>query len=92
MIVLYSLTCPVGIAVGIGIASTYNGETEAARGVQGAFNGVSGGMLLYISLVQLIAEDMSKAFAGAAGPRTRLLSYAALLLGAGLMCMLAVWA
>lgn len=92
MIVVYSLTCPVGVAIGIGIAQTYNSETDTARGLQGSFNGVSGGMLLYISLVQLIAEDMSRAFQGHSGPRVRLLSYAFLLLGGGLMCMLAVWA
>ncbi len=55
MILTYSLTCPVGIAVGMGIAETYDEESERARGVQGAFNGVSGGMLLYIALVQVRA-------------------------------------
>lgn len=92
MIIVYSLTCPVGIAIGIGVAETYDGESVRARGIQGAFNGVSGGMLLSISLVQLIAEDMSKAFNGGSGRGVRLLSYAALILGAGFMCMLAVWA
>ncbi len=91
MVVVYSLTCPVGIAVGIGIAETYDPESTEARAVQGVFNGVSGGMLLYISLVQLIAEDMGKVQSGAASRSVRVMSYLALICGAALMCMLAVW-
>lgn len=53
MILTYSLTCPVGIAVGMAIAETYDPDSTRSRGVQGAFNGVSGGMLLYIALVQV---------------------------------------
>ncbi len=48
-----------GIA-GIAIASSYDPSSERARAAQGCLNGVSGGMLLYISLVQLVAEDMGK--------------------------------
>ncbi|KXZ44707.1 hypothetical protein GPECTOR_63g34 [Gonium pectorale] len=98
MILTYSLTCPVGIAVGMGIAETYDEESERARGVQGAFNGVSGGMLLYISLVQMIAEDMGRVSATAASgqglgqARSRLGCFAALCGGAGAMCLLALWA
>ena len=44
MSLAYSLTCPIGIAIGMAIAASYDGESEMARGVQGAFNGVSGGM------------------------------------------------
>ncbi|GFR42139.1 hypothetical protein Agub_g2985, partial [Astrephomene gubernaculifera] len=60
MIATYSLTCPLGIAVGMAIAQSYDGESRRALGVQGALNGVSGGLLLYISLVQLVAEDMGR--------------------------------
>ncbi|KXZ44705.1 hypothetical protein GPECTOR_63g32 [Gonium pectorale] len=92
MILTYSLTCPVGIAVGMGIAETYDEESERARGVQGAFNGVSGGMLLYISLVQLIAEDMGRLVPGRDSARSRLGAFVALCGGAASMCLLAVWA
>ncbi|PNW81418.1 hypothetical protein CHLRE_07g355150v5 [Chlamydomonas reinhardtii] len=93
MILTYSLTCPVGIAVGMAIASSYDAESERARGVQGTLNGVSGGMLMYISLVQLVAEDMGRFVPGSpsGGASARLLSFLALFLGAGSMCILAVW-
>ncbi|KAG2429752.1 hypothetical protein HXX76_010536 [Chlamydomonas incerta] len=93
MVLTYSLTCPVGIAVGMAIASSYDEESERARGVQGTLNGVSGGMLLYISLVQLVAEDMGRFVPGSpgGGASARLLSFLALFLGAGSMCLLAIW-
>ena len=91
----YSLTCPAGVAAGMALARLYDPESEVARGVQGTLDGVSGGMLLYISLVQLVAEDMGRFVPaggeGGAGAGRRLMSFAALCGGAGAMCLLAVW-
>eukprot|EP00798_Chlamydomonas_sp_ICE-L_P012150 gene12150-15262_t len=58
-------------------------QSVAAVAVQGALNCVSGGMLLYISLVQLIAEDFSRddlSFPSSA--RLKLWSYVSLCMGA----------
>ncbi|KAJ9515114.1 hypothetical protein QJQ45_028915 [Haematococcus lacustris] len=60
MIVVYSLTCPIGVAVGVGIANSYDPSSVAALAVQGVLNGVSGGMLLYVALVMIIAEDFTR--------------------------------
>ncbi|KAG2429753.1 hypothetical protein HXX76_010537 [Chlamydomonas incerta] len=94
----YSLTCPAGVATGMALARLYDPDSEVARGVQGTLNGVSGGMLLYISLVQLVAEDMGRFVpgggaggGGGAGTGRRLMSFAALCGGAGAMCLLAIW-
>lgn len=59
MVIIYSLTCPAGVAIGIGVAETYDPESTKAAAIQGVFNGVSAGMLLYVALVQLIAEDFN---------------------------------
>ncbi|GIL58679.1 hypothetical protein Vafri_13673 [Volvox africanus] len=92
MILTYSLTCPVGIAVGMAIAKTYDAESTKSRGIQGVFNGVSGGMLLYISLVQLVAEDMGRLVPGRDSAMNRMACFAAFCGGAASMCLLAVWA
>ncbi len=64
-----------------------------ALATQGTFNCISGGMLLYISLIQLIAEDFSREDSSKpASGRVRLGSYAALFLGAASMCIIAIWA
>ncbi|KAF8065477.1 hypothetical protein HT031_003078 [Scenedesmus sp. PABB004] len=91
MLVVYSLTTPLGIAIGIAISSSYDPDSVTSRAVQGTLNGVSGGMLLYIALFQLIAEEFSREDLLVRG-RLRGGMYAALALGAALMCVLGVWA
>lgn len=91
MLLLYAITTPIGIAVGIAIASSYNPETVTSRAVQGTLNGVSGGMLLYIGMYQLIAEEFSREDI-LVKPRLRAGMYLALMLGAASMCVLGLWA
>lgn len=54
---LFSITAPIGIAIGIAIAKSYEEESKTSHFIQGIFNGLSCGLLLYVSFVQLIAED-----------------------------------
>ena len=49
-------------------------------------------MLLYISLVQLIAEDMGRFSSSGRDGRLRLGCWAALAGGSAAMCLLAIWA
>ena len=56
MAAAYSVMAPAGIAVGIAVSDTYNGESVTARAVQGTINGVSGGVLLYLAAVMITAE------------------------------------
>ncbi|KAI8474633.1 MAG: ZIP family transporter [Monoraphidium minutum] len=90
MLTLYALTTSIGIAIGIAVASTYDHDSVTSRAVQGTLNGVSGGMLLYISLFQLIAEEFSREDL-LVRPRLRLGMTAGMLLGAACMCVLAIW-
>ncbi|KNA24061.1 hypothetical protein SOVF_019170, partial [Spinacia oleracea] len=91
MSVFFSLTTPVGIAVGIGINSIYNDSSPTALIVQGLLNSVAAGILIYMALVDLLAQDFmspkvqnnTKLFFGA---------NLTLLLGAGFMAILAIWA
>lgn len=93
MIVTYALTCPVGVAIGIAVADLYNADSRTAITVQGTLNGVSAGFLLYIALIQLVAEDFSRVDTQRAQALPlRLAMYAAILGGAAAMCLLAIWA
>jgi zinc transporter 1/2/3 len=42
MLVTYSITTPIGIAIGIAVSSSYNPRSVTSRAVQGTLNGVSG--------------------------------------------------
>lgn len=90
MLFLYTITTPIGIAIGIAIASGYDPNSITSKAVQGTLNGVSGGMLIYIGMYQLIAEEFSRDDL-LVKPRLRYGMYAALLLGSACMCILGIW-
>ena len=91
MVLFFSLTTPVGIAVGIGISSVYNENSPTALIVEGLLNSVAAGILIYMALVDLLAADFMN-------PRVQsklklqIGINISLLIGAGLMSLLAKWA
>ncbi|CAO2818056.1 unnamed protein product [Amaranthus hypochondriacus] len=90
MACFFALTTPGGIAVGIGLASFYNPASPRALIVEGILDSISAGILVYMSLVDLIAADfMSKKMRS--NMRLQIVSYFALFMGAALMSSLAVW-
>ncbi|KAJ8459569.1 hypothetical protein OPV22_032495 [Ensete ventricosum] len=91
MAVFFSLTAPIGISLGIAISSTYDDTSSAALIIQGIFNAASAGILVYMSLVDLLAADFKNPRVQSNG-RLQLGAHLALLLGAGLMSLLARWA
>ncbi|KAG8085903.1 hypothetical protein GUJ93_ZPchr0010g9402 [Zizania palustris] len=91
MALFFSLTTPAGIAVGIAISSVYDENSPTALVVQGLLESAAAGILIYMALVDFLAEDFMKAKVQSRG-RLQLAMNVSLLLGAALMSMLAVWA
>ncbi|RVX17514.1 Zinc transporter 4, chloroplastic [Vitis vinifera] len=82
---------PAGIAFGTAISSSYNPDSPRALVIEGIFDCVSAGILIYMALVDLIAADfLSKRMK--CNVRLQVLSYLMLFLGAGMMSALAIWA
>lgn len=91
MATFFAITTPLGIAIGIGAASSYDPHSPRALVVEGILNSISAGILVYMALVDLIAADfLSKRMS--CNTRLQVVSYFALFLGAGLMSLLAIWA
>lgn len=91
--ILYSICTPVGVAVGLGIRHTYNGNGVAANIVSGILDAISAGILLYTGLVELLAHEILL------NPRMMQSSngklayvFVCMSLGAGLMALLGRWA
>ncbi|KAK3405093.1 hypothetical protein EUGRSUZ_K01349, partial [Eucalyptus grandis] len=82
MAMFFSLTTPVGVAIGLGLTSVYDENSPKALVVEGIFNAASAGILIYMALVDLLAADFMSPKLQNNG---RLLfgTYVALLLGAG---------
>lgn len=91
MAMFFSLTTPVGVAIGLGLTSVYDENSPKALVVEGIFNAASAGILIYMALVDVLAADFMSPKLQNNG---RLLfgTYVALLLGAGCMSLLARWA
>ncbi|XP_021768397.1 zinc transporter 1-like [Chenopodium quinoa] len=91
MALFFSLTTPVGVAIGFGITNVYDDSSPTALVVQGLLNSVAGGILIYMALVDLLAQDFMNS---KVQTNTRLFFGAnvTLLLGAGIMALLAIWA
>ncbi|ONK76313.1 uncharacterized protein A4U43_C03F26290 [Asparagus officinalis] len=91
MAIFFSFTTPTGVALGIAISSGYDRNSPTALAVEGLFNAASAGILIYMSLVDLLAADfMSPRLQG--NTRLMLCAHLGLILGAGLMSTLAIWA
>nr|ADE87884.1 zinc transporter ZIP1 [Triticum turgidum subsp. durum] len=91
MATFFSLTAPVGIVLGIAISSSYNVHSSTAFIIEGVFNSASAGILIYMSLVDLLAKDFNNPKLQT-NTKLQLMTYLALFLGAGMMSMLAIWA
>ncbi|KAF9218627.1 ZIP-like iron-zinc transporter [Gyrodon lividus] len=91
--ILYAITTPLGIAVGLGVRNTYNPGSTTASIVSGVMDSLSAGILLYTGMVELLAhefifnKDMNNASNGK-------VAYAVccMLLGTGVMALLGRWA
>lgn len=91
MAVCFALTTPSGIVMGILVSNTYNENSATALIVEGILMAAAAGILIYMALVDLLSPD----FKNHKMQNNKILlfgSYISLLLGAGLMSMLAKWA
>lgn len=91
MVLFFSVTTPFGIALGIALSKVYEENSPTALIVIGVLNAASTGLLNYMALVDLLAADFM-------GPRLQAdaklqsWAYVAVLLGAGGMSVISLWA
>ncbi|XP_054791369.1 zinc transporter 1-like [Prosopis cineraria] len=87
----FALTTPVGIGIGMAISEGYDENSQKALIFEGIFNAASAGILIYMALVDLLAADfMNDRVLNSTHLQFR--ATFSLLLGAGLMSLLAKWA
>jgi zinc transporter 1/2/3 len=95
MVIFFALTTPVGIAIGISIHSkTYNPKSTTSLLVNGILDSISGGILIYVALINLITAEMgvgAHAF-HSLSKRLKLLYFVALYAGVGAMAVIGRWA
>ncbi|KAK0642101.1 zinc transporter protein [Cercophora newfieldiana] len=53
----YGFTTPIAVAIGLGMATSYDSRSFTASVVSGVLDSISAGILLYTGLVELLARD-----------------------------------
>lgn len=88
---IYSITAPLGIAIGMFVDNTLiNNKTSQI--IVLSFQGFAGGMLMYVALFQMVAEELSKKEThNKLSTLQKLSIYIALVCGASSMCIIALW-
>ncbi|CEO96801.1 hypothetical protein PBRA_005405 [Plasmodiophora brassicae] len=90
---LYPMVTPIGIAIGIGWHSSYNDNSTAVIVVQGIFDSLSGGILMYNTYCELMSVEINhnRSFRKFSR-RFKVVNMVAMYLGAAAMAILAYWA
>jgi zinc transporter 1/2/3 len=89
----YGFSTPIAIAVGLGVRKTYPPGSQTTLIVNGVFDSISAGILIYTGLVELMAHEFM--FSNAmrkAKLKVVLAAFGLMCLGAGLMALLGKWA
>jgi solute carrier family 39 (zinc transporter), member 1/2/3 len=89
----YGLSTPLAIAIGLGVRKTYPPGSQTTLIVNGVFDSISAGILIYTGLVELMAHEFmfSNTMRRAKAP-VLLSAFGLMCLGAGLMALLGKWA
>ncbi|OJD14368.1 hypothetical protein AJ78_05273 [Emergomyces pasteurianus Ep9510] len=91
--VAFGLSTPIAIAIGLGVRQTYPPEGRTTLIVNGVFDSISAGILIYTALVELMAHEFMFSPSMRRAPiREVLAAFALLCLGAMLMALLGKWA
>lgn len=87
---IFALSTPIGVAAGVG-ARPNNATTQKL--VNGIFDSISAGILMYTGLVELLAHEfMFNPYMRRASLKIQLFAFACVLLGMAVMAILAKWA
>lgn len=89
----YGISTPLSIAIGLGVRNSYPPGSRTTLLVNGVFDSISAGILIYTGLVELMAHEFMFSRTMRQAPLKTLLSAILLMcLGAALMALLGKWA
>ncbi|KAF1817419.1 ZIP zinc/iron transport family [Eremomyces bilateralis CBS 781.70] len=91
--IAYGLSTPIAIAAGLGVRTSYAPGSQTTLIVNGVFDSISAGILIYTGLVELMAHEFMFSPTMSKAPAKTVMSAIGLMaLGAGLMALLGKWA
>jgi len=89
---VYTVSAPVGVAIGIGIRSSYNANSASAILSQGILDALSGGIILYAGFVTMLAYEFASDFHEfQSSMAVRASMFLALWFGTGVLSFIGIW-
>ncbi|KAF1941278.1 ZIP zinc/iron transport family [Clathrospora elynae] len=89
----YAISTPIAIAIGIGARQSFAPGSRGTLIVNGVFDSISAGILIYTGLIELMAHEFMFSPSMQKAPVSRTLkAFALMMIGAGLMALLGYWA
>ncbi|KAF2427532.1 putative plasma membrane low affinity zinc ion transporter [Tothia fuscella] len=89
----YAISTPIAIAIGLGLRRSYAPGSQTTLIVNGVFDSISAGILIYTGLVELMAHEFMFSPTMQKAPiRTVCGAFGLMCAGAGLMALLGKWA
>lgn len=89
----YGFTTPIAIAIGLGVRTTFSPGSQKTMIINGVFDSISAGILIYTGLVELMAHEfMFNQEMRKSSMKMMLFAFGCMCAGAGLMALLGKWA
>lgn len=89
----YGVTTPIAIAIGLGVQTSFAPGSQKTMIVNGVFDSISAGILIYTGLVELMAHEfMFNPEMRKSSIKMMMFAFLCMCLGAGLMALLGKWA
>lgn len=92
MVLFYTLTTPIGVAIGIGASKAYNENGQTALLTQGILDSLSAGILTYDALVNIIFMHFAAPALRSQSDFSQFMQLGSLWLGAFCMALIGRWA
>ncbi|KAJ3004150.1 UNVERIFIED_CONTAM: high-affinity Zn(2+) transporter zrt1 [Siphonaria sp. JEL0065] len=90
---MYPMTTPIGLAIGIAVRNSYNSNSSTLIVVQGILDSLSAGILFFNTYCELMSEQVSHSpHFLSLGSTLKIASFLAMYLGAAAMAIVALWA
>jgi len=89
---IFAFACPIGIVIGIGIRIRTDPDSISFYAADGTFQSLSGGILIYISIMHLLKSYTETEAKGKVLQIHKWISFGGVLLGATIMSIIGIWA
>lgn len=92
MATIFTLITPIGMAIGAGVLSHFNGNDPSTIVALGTLNALSAGILLWVGLVEMLAHDWMRGDMLKASLGKAVIGMISLVIGVAIMSLLGKWA